>query len=99
MVNEFVLRNPDVVLDPEKPIAGRVLVNVNRLVARRSARIRADVLVAEVQTGWPGWDTVHLLFVVPARDIASRNDKLKDDGPAPLDLAVEVTAVSMMGQA
>ena len=32
LVHDFLMRNPDVALDPERPQSGRVLVSANRLV-------------------------------------------------------------------
>ncbi len=59
----------DVVLDPEKPVAGRVLVSVNRLVGEWHGYEPMYWLLRYKPVGRVGYG--HLLFVVPARDIAS----------------------------
>ena len=69
LVAEFLRNNPDVVLDPRAPVAGRILVSANRLTgvyrwdsaAPLAKRYRP---VAQVGYG-------HFLFVVPAKDIVS----------------------------
>lgn len=68
LVHEFLLHNPEVVLDPEKPTAGKVLVSVNRLVGE----FHGDEPMHWLQRYHPvarvGYG--HLLFSVPANDIA-----------------------------
>jgi hypothetical protein len=68
VVAEFLRNNPDVVLDPPKPAAGRVLVGANRLTGvdwwDSAAYMQRYQPVAQV-----GY--AHFLFVVPAGDVAS----------------------------
>ncbi len=68
-VAEFLKKNPDVVLDPPRPVAGRVLVRANRLTGVYrwdSATYLAKRYKPVAQVGY-----AHFLFVVPAEDIAS----------------------------
>jgi len=69
LVHEFLERNPDVVLDPETPTAGRVLVSVNRLVGEWHGYDPMYWLLRYQPVASVGYG--HLLFLVPARDIAS----------------------------
>ena len=69
LVHEFLMRNPDVVLDPEKPRAGRVLVSVNRLVGEFQGYEPMYWLLRYHPIGRVGYG--HLLFIVPANDVAS----------------------------
>ena len=66
IAKEFVRKNPDVALDPEKPIAGRVLVRANRLTGvygwDSAAYLQRYQPVAQV-----GY--AHFLFVVPKEDV------------------------------
>jgi hypothetical protein len=67
VVREFLRNNPDVVLDPEKPVAGRVLVRANRLTGVYrwdSATYLAKRYQPVAQVGY-----AHFLFVLPAKDI------------------------------
>ena len=70
VVAEFMRKNPDVVLNPQRPLAGRILVNANRLTGVDRWRPSYTYLlkryrpVAQVGYG-------HFLFVVSAEDIAS----------------------------
>jgi len=68
LVHHFLTRNPDVVLDPEKPVAGRVLVSVNRLVGEWHGYEPMYWLLRYQPAARVGYG--HLLFVVPARDVA-----------------------------
>jgi len=68
-VHEFLIRNPDVVLDPERPTAGRVLVSVNRLVGEFHGYEPMPWLLRYHPIDRVGYG--HLLFIVPANDIAS----------------------------
>jgi hypothetical protein len=67
IVHDFLTQNPDVVLDPEKPVAGRVLVTVNRLVGDWHGYEPMDWLLRYKPAGRVGYG--HLLFIVPAQDI------------------------------
>ena len=69
LVHEFLMRNPDVVFDPERPTAGRVLVSVNRLVGEWHGYEPMDWLLRYAPAARVGYG--HLLFVVPAHDIAA----------------------------
>jgi hypothetical protein len=69
LVHDFLMRNPDVVLDPDKPVSGRVLVTVNRLVGEWHGYEPMFWLQRYRPVGRVGYG--HLLFVVPAKDIAS----------------------------
>jgi 4-amino-4-deoxy-L-arabinose transferase-like glycosyltransferase len=69
VVREFLQKHPDVVLDPPKPVAGRVLVRANRLTGVYrwdSAAYLARRYQPVAQVGY-----AHFLFVVPAKDIVS----------------------------
>jgi 4-amino-4-deoxy-L-arabinose transferase-like glycosyltransferase len=70
-VEGFMRKNPDVILNPPVPVAGRILVNANRLtgVDRWNP---PEIYLAQryrpvAQVGY-----AHFLFVVPAKDIAPR---------------------------
>ena len=69
LVHDYLIQNPDVVLDPEKPTAGRVLVSVNRLVGEFHGYEPMYWLQRCRPAGSVGYG--HLLFIVPANDIAS----------------------------
>ena len=62
LVREFLARNPDVVLDPEAPVKGRVLVSVNRLVGEWHGYEPMYWLLRLQPTGRVGYG--HLLFIV-----------------------------------
>lgn len=70
VVDEFLRKNPDVILNPPGPVAGRVLVAANRLTGvdrwSPSAAFLAQRYRPVAQVGY-----AHFLFVVPAKDIAS----------------------------
>jgi 4-amino-4-deoxy-L-arabinose transferase-like glycosyltransferase len=70
VVAEFLRKNPDVVLDPDRPVAGRILVRANRLTGvdrwNPSAAFLARRYRPVAQVGY-----AHFLFVVPAKDIVS----------------------------
>jgi hypothetical protein len=69
VVDEFLRKNPDVVLDPKAPVAGRILVRANRLTGVYrwdSAAYLAKRYQPVAQVGY-----AHLLFVIPAQDIVS----------------------------
>jgi Dolichyl-phosphate-mannose-protein mannosyltransferase len=68
LVHEFLERNPDVILDPQRPLPGRVLVSVNRLVGEWHGYEPMLWLLRYKPVAHVGYG--HLLFVVPARDIA-----------------------------
>src|ERR1051326_5576332 len=69
LVHEFLIQNPDVALDPEKPTGGRVLVSVNRLVGEFQGYEPMYWLLRYRPVGRVGYG--HLLFIVPANDVAS----------------------------
>ena len=69
LVHDFLMRNPDVALDPERPRAGRVLVSANRLVGVYHGYEPMDWLLRYKPVASVGYG--HLLFLVPARDIAA----------------------------
>jgi len=71
MVEEFMRKNPDVILNPPVPVAGRILVNANRLtgVDRRNP---PEIYLAKRYRPVAHVGYAHFLFVVPAKDIASR---------------------------
>jgi len=62
LVREFMARNPDVVLDPDAPVNGRVLVGVNRLVGEWHGYEPMHWLLQRQPVGRVGYG--HLLFVV-----------------------------------
>jgi len=68
LVHEFLQRNPDVILDPENPSPGRVLVSVNRLVGEWHGYEPMFWLSRYEPVAHVGYG--HLLFVVPAQDVA-----------------------------
>jgi 4-amino-4-deoxy-L-arabinose transferase-like glycosyltransferase len=70
VVEEFMRKNPDVVLNPQAPVAGRILVSANRLTGVDRWRPSAMFLAKRYRpVGQVGY--AHFLFVVPAKDIAS----------------------------
>ena len=69
LVSEFLSRNPDVVLEPDAPVAGRILVGVNRLVGEWHGYEPMYWLLRRQPTGRVGYG--HLLYVVSAQDIAA----------------------------
>jgi len=70
VAEEFLRKNPDVVLNPGKLVAGRILVNANRLTGvdrwHPSESFLAKRYRPVTQVGY-----AHFLFDVPERDIAS----------------------------
>jgi hypothetical protein len=70
VVEEFLRNNPDVVLNPPEPVAGRVLVNANRLTGvdrwDPSSVYLAKRYRPTAQVGY-----AHFLFLVPAEDLPS----------------------------
>jgi hypothetical protein len=67
VVREFLRKNPDVILDPKEPVAGRVLVRANRLTGVYrwdSATYLAKQYQPVAQVGY-----AHFLFVVPTKGI------------------------------
>lgn len=62
LVREFLARNPDVVLEPEAPVNGRVLVGVNRLVGEWHGYEPMYWLLQHQPIGRVGYG--HLLFVI-----------------------------------
>lgn len=69
LVHAYLIQNPDVLLDPEKPTAGKVLVSVNRLVGEFHGYEPMYWLQRYQPAARVGYG--HLLFIVPANDIAS----------------------------
>lgn len=70
VVDEFLKKNPDVVLNPPGPVAGRILVSANRLTGIERG-VPCAVFLARhykpvAQVGY-----AHFLFVVPEKDIPS----------------------------
>lgn len=65
IVFDFLRKNPDVVLDPPKPVAGRVLVRANRLTGVYRWDSASYLLKYEpvAQVGY-----AHFLFVIPKND-------------------------------
>jgi len=68
LVSAFLRKNPDVTLDPGRPVAGRVLVTVNRLVGEWHGYEPMLWLLRYRPAGRVGYG--HLLFVVPAEDVS-----------------------------
>jgi hypothetical protein len=70
IVDEFLRKNPDVILNPPRPVAGRVLVSANCLTGVHRWSPPAVFLAKRyrpvAQVGY-----AHFLFVVPAKDIVS----------------------------
>ncbi len=70
VVQEFLRNNPDVILDPPGPVAGRILVSANRLTGIHRWEPSAVYLAMHykpvAQVGY-----AHFLFVVPEKDIPS----------------------------
>jgi hypothetical protein len=69
MVGEFLRRNPDVILNPAEPVAGRVLVNANRLTGVDRWHPALLYLAKYKPIAHVGY--AHFLFVVPPADVAS----------------------------
>lgn len=69
LVRDFLRHNPDVILDPESPKAGRVLVSANRLVGAYHGYEPMNWLLSYRPAASVGYG--HLLFLVPARDVAA----------------------------
>jgi hypothetical protein len=69
LVHDFLMHNPDVVVDPERPKPGRVLVSANRLVGAYHGYEPMNWLLSYKPVASVGYG--HLLFLVPARDIAA----------------------------
>jgi hypothetical protein len=69
LVRDFLLHNPDVVLDPERPQPGRVLVSANRLVGAYHGYEPMQWLLCYKPVASVGYG--HLLFLVPASNIAA----------------------------
>jgi len=71
VVDEFLKRNPDVILNPPGPVAGRILMGANRLTGVEfwspSAAWLATRYRPVAQVGY-----AHFLFVVTATDVARR---------------------------
>jgi len=67
VVTDFLHKNPDVVLDPPKPMAGRILVRANCLtgVYRWDSATYLQRYQPVAQVGY-----AHFLFVVPNADVA-----------------------------
>ena len=80
LVREFLARHPDVVLEPDSPVAGRILVGVNRLVGEWHGYQPMYWLLRLHPCGRVGYG--HLLYVVSAHDIAG-DTKIQESGPAP----------------
>jgi hypothetical protein len=69
LVRDFLMHNPDVVLDPERPKPGRVLVSANRLVGAYHGYEPMNWLLCYKPVASVGYG--HLLFLVPARNMAA----------------------------
>jgi 4-amino-4-deoxy-L-arabinose transferase-like glycosyltransferase len=70
VVEAFVRKNPDVILDPPGPVAGRILVGANRLTGVDRWNPSAVFLARQYRpVAHVGY--AHFLFVVPAKDIPS----------------------------
>jgi 4-amino-4-deoxy-L-arabinose transferase-like glycosyltransferase len=72
VVEEFMRKNPDVILNPSVPVAGRILVNANRLTGVDRWNPPETSLAQRyrpvAQVGY-----AHFLFVVPANDIPPKD--------------------------
>jgi 4-amino-4-deoxy-L-arabinose transferase-like glycosyltransferase len=66
VVSEFLRRNPEVVLDPKTPIAGRVLVRANRLAGIYRGSSLVDLGKRHRPVAQVGY--AHFLFDIPAND-------------------------------
>ncbi len=70
IVDEFLRRNSDVVLNPPRPVAGRVLVRVNLLTGVEKPAPSAAYLDKQYRpVAMVGY--AHLLFEVPASDVVA----------------------------
>jgi len=69
VVSDFLRQNPDVVLDPPKPVAGRVLVRANRLTGVYRWDSAGYLLKGHQPVAQVGY--AHFLFVVPEKDVVS----------------------------
>ncbi len=72
VVNDFLKKNPDVILDPRQLVSGRVLVRANRLTGVNdrydpSAALMARVLAKDTPVAQVGY--AHFLFVVRPEEI------------------------------
>ena len=63
LVDEFLIKNPDVKLNPEEPTSGRVLVSINRMVGVHPWRPQIGWLLKYRPVGHVGYG--HLLYIVP----------------------------------
>jgi hypothetical protein len=70
IVDEFLKKNPDVILEPPGPVSGRVLVSANRLTGVDRWDPPVTFLAKYQPVSHVGY--AHLLFVVPAGDIHPR---------------------------
>ncbi len=69
VVDDFLRKHPDVVLDPQGPVAGRVLVRANRLTGIYrwdSAAYLTEHYQPVAQVGY-----AHFLFSIPRREVAA----------------------------
>lgn len=69
IVDDFLRKHPDVLLDPPGPVAGRVLIRANRLTGIYrwdSAASLAERYVPVAQVGY-----AHFLFSIPIRDVTA----------------------------
>jgi 4-amino-4-deoxy-L-arabinose transferase-like glycosyltransferase len=69
VVRAFLRKNPDVVLDPNGPVAGRILIRANRLTGVNRWDPSAAFLATYRPVAQVGY--AHFLFVVPPEDIVS----------------------------
>jgi 4-amino-4-deoxy-L-arabinose transferase-like glycosyltransferase len=67
VVDEFIRKNPDVILDPEVPTAGRILVSANRLTGVLPWNPR-EIWLAKQYRPVAHVGYAHFLFVVPAEE-------------------------------
>jgi hypothetical protein len=72
LVRNFLKNNPDVVLDPDLPVSGRILVSANRFVGV-VPKEKGPLLWASRYRPIGHVGYAHLLFEIPPKDVADRN--------------------------
>src|SRR5262249_46578242 len=68
LVEQFLSKNPDVTLNPERPVTGRVLVSVNRLVGTKPRYAPIAWLLQYRPVAHVGY--ANLLYIIPTPNVA-----------------------------
>jgi 4-amino-4-deoxy-L-arabinose transferase-like glycosyltransferase len=69
VVRDFLKKNPDIIENPTSPVAGRILVNANRLVGITQGASNQMLWLRSRHEPIAHVGYGHLLFVVPASDL------------------------------